>query len=150
MARSRDIVNGPGEARRFARSVAVAVLASRSRVERLRSRPMDCSMDRTSAPHRRQDSGFTLVEILIVVVIIGLLSTVAVFAVGDITGRSRDSAAAADQKILERAQEAYRSENGVYAAEADLVSGGLLREESATWDISLATDGLSYTLVAQG
>ncbi len=42
----------------------------------------------------KQDKGFTLVELLIVIVILGILATVTVFAVRGITDQGQDSACA--------------------------------------------------------
>ena len=39
----------------------------------------------------KQDKGFTLVELLIVIVILGILATVTVFAVRGITDRGREN-----------------------------------------------------------
>ncbi len=48
----------------------------------------------------KQDKGFTLVELLIVIVILGILATVTVFAVRGITDQGQQSACEADQKTL--------------------------------------------------
>ena len=48
----------------------------------------------------KQDKGFTLVELLIVIVILGILATVTVFAVRGITDQGQTSACDADQKTL--------------------------------------------------
>ena len=59
---------------------------------------------------KKQDEGFTLIELLIVIVILGILATVVVFAVGGITDRGQESACDADFKTLEVAYEAYRAQ----------------------------------------
>ena len=88
----------------------------------------------------KRDKGFTLVELLIVIVILGILATVTVFAVRGITDQGQTSACAADKKTLEVAAEAYMAQNGAYpAAAADMVTEGLLRSVSANW---------TYTYVA--
>ena len=59
---------------------------------------------------KKNDEGFTLIELLIVIVILGILATVVVFAVGGITNRGKQSACDADRSTLEVAIEAYNAE----------------------------------------
>ena len=99
---------------------------------------------------RRRDEGFTLVELLIVIVILGVLATVTVFAVRGITDQGETSATDADERTLESAQEAYMAQEGEYGSEADLVAAGLLRGESTLHDVDVAVDRQSYTVVVAG
>jgi prepilin-type N-terminal cleavage/methylation domain-containing protein len=64
-------------------------------------------------PHaiRRTDSGFTLTELLIVIVILGVLTGIVVFAVGAFTNRGEVSACRTAMKTTEVAIEAYRASN---------------------------------------
>lgn len=100
------------------------------------------------SPQTSHNDGFTLVELLIVIVILGILSTVTVFAVSGLTDRGTDSACAADRKQFESAEEASLAQSGAYVTEADLVSGGFLRSESSNVDVTLASG--SYTVVDAG
>jgi prepilin-type N-terminal cleavage/methylation domain-containing protein len=50
----------------------------------------------------KQDKGFTLVELLIVIVILGILATVTVFAVRGITDQGQNSACAGRQEDRRR------------------------------------------------
>jgi general secretion pathway protein G len=67
---------------------------------------------------RSGEGGFTLIELLIVIVILGILAAVVVFAVGGISDRGQDSACKAERKTLETAVEAYYAKNSAYAADA--------------------------------
>jgi prepilin-type N-terminal cleavage/methylation domain-containing protein len=98
----------------------------------------------------RDQDGFTLIELLIVIVILGILATVVVFAVRGITDQGTESSAAADESTLVTAEEAYLAVHGSYAPEPNLVSAGLLRAESTLHDIDVAADGSSYTVGATG
>jgi len=95
-----------------------------------------------------RDSGFTLIELLIVIVILGVLATVVVFAVGGITDQASVSAGAADETTLAVAQEAHMAQFGSYSDEPGLVAAGLLRDESELFDITLTAS--SYTITPAG
>jgi prepilin-type N-terminal cleavage/methylation domain-containing protein len=82
---------------------------------------------------RRDSEGFTLVEILVVIVILGVLASVAVFAVGGIADNSKKSACKADVTTVQTASDAYYAQNSAYAASiAALKTAGLLRQLPAT------------------
>ena len=65
---------------------------------------------------KKQDEGFTLIELLIVIVILGILAAVVVFAVGGITDQGQNSSCDAEEKTVEVALEAYRAQHGSYPA----------------------------------
>jgi prepilin-type N-terminal cleavage/methylation domain-containing protein len=73
--------------------------------------------DAEQAPKR--DKGFTLVELLIVIVILGVLSTVTVFAVSGITGRGEAARCDSDERTVAVAVEAYYAQESDYPADPD-------------------------------
>lgn len=74
---------------------------------------MNTHMEVLDAPvETKKDKGFTLVELLIVIVILGILSTVTVFAVRGITNKGQSSACSADKATLATAVESYFSQYG--------------------------------------
>src|SRR6266496_5144580 len=80
---------------------------------------------------RKNQSGFTLIELLIVIVILGVLAGIVVFAVKGITDRGDVSACKAEVKTIAVAEEAFYAKSTVipatYSDLAGLVTAGLLR-----------------------
>ena len=105
-------------------------------------------MDSVGTRNIGKDRGFTLVELLIVIVILGVLAAVTVFAVRGITDEGEDSARKADEKIVVKAEEAHLALHGAYTNEAGLVTAGLLTEQSKLHDVNVLSGGADYEVVA--
>jgi prepilin-type N-terminal cleavage/methylation domain-containing protein len=81
----------------------------------------------------KQDKGFTLVELLIVIVILGILATVTVFAVRGITDRGQENACAVDSRTLETSIEAfYAQEQRDPIDESELTVGPYVDPDATT------------------
>jgi prepilin-type N-terminal cleavage/methylation domain-containing protein len=63
---------------------------------------------------RPADRGFTLIELLIVVVILGILSGIVVFAVTSFTTSGAKAACKADYKTVQTAVDAFKAQEGAY------------------------------------
>ncbi len=85
----------------------------------------------------KKDRGFTLVELLIVIVILGILATVTVFAVRGITDKGQANSCAVEKRAIETAFEAYFADTGNDATGLSaLVPGYLKTDPSARWSFS--------------
>src|SRR5438876_621784 len=98
-------------------------------------------IERLLKKHQERQEGFTLIELLIVIVILGVLAAIVVFAVSGITDKGQKSACASDKKTLTVAEEAYYAKTATGAAagsyagtQAQLVSQGVLQAPSTLFD----------------
>ena len=99
--------------------------------------------------NKNKEKGFTLIELLIVIVILGILAAVTVFAVTGITDQGQADACDIEERILVGASEAYYAQNGsAYAitkAELDqqLTPGATdwTVRFAATWDTGTTQTG---------
>ena len=116
---------------------------------------------------KNQDKGFTLVELLIVIVILGILATVTVFAVRGITTQGQENACDVEARTLDTAIEAFYATNQTdatvelttyvttataTAAVGDILVAGLvpeyLKDKPANWAFATGPPS-TYTAVLQ-
>jgi prepilin-type N-terminal cleavage/methylation domain-containing protein len=98
---------------------------------------------------KKNESGFTLIELLIVIVILGVLAAIVVFAVGAFNGDGKAAACKSDQKNLEIASEAFYAKSPTHLypkAITDLttpVATAYLKEAPTNITMVFAADGLT-------
>jgi type II secretory pathway pseudopilin PulG len=68
-------------------------------------------------------SGFTLVELLVIIMVLGILAAVVVTAAMNLTGDTSVASCKADFKTIETAQEAYRVQVGTSATSFNDLTG---------------------------
>jgi len=64
------------------------------------------------------ERGFTLVELLLVIVILGILAGIVVFAVGNMTGNAKTTGCNAEKTTISDALESYKANTGTYPTAA--------------------------------
>lgn len=94
----------------------------------------------------RDSGGFTLVELLIVVVIIGILAAIAIPQFASSKGSALDAAAKSDLRNAMTAQEAYFAEADTYAPTA-IAAGSFTTSTGISISASAASAG-GYAVTA--
>jgi type IV pilus assembly protein PilA len=90
----------------------------------------------------KNQQGFTLIELMIVIAIIGILAAIAIPQFSAYRTRSFNSAATSDLRNAATAQEAYFVDNQQYTATEATLTGatyGLYLSENVDFDITAAT-----------
>lgn len=77
----------------------------------------------------KRQNGFTIVELLIVIVVIAILAAISIVAYNGIQNRANDSSVNADLSTIAKKIELFRADNGRYptALNTDLVSSDLYK-----------------------
>lgn len=92
----------------------------------------------------RDDQGFTLIELLIVIVILGIVAAVVVFAVGGMTADAQENGCRHHRRVLGTAVESYFAQHNTHTLadaggadgyEQTLVDSNFMRETSEVYDL---------------
>lgn len=88
--------------------------------------------------HKRQQmrgqSGFTLIELLVAIAILGVLAGVAVFAVGNLTEKSKATACVTEKRTVETAIDANKADLGTYPVNLSALKPNYMKDDvSANW-----------------
>ena len=82
--------------------------------------------------------GFTLIELLVVIAIIGLLSTLAIVALGGARSKARDARRLSDIKQIQTALDLYYADNNSYPTVVTI--GGKIESDGNTYMVLVPTN----------
>ncbi|HVU59585.1 MAG TPA: prepilin-type N-terminal cleavage/methylation domain-containing protein [Candidatus Saccharimonadales bacterium] len=88
----------------------------------------------------KKQKGFTLVELLIVIIIIGILATLVIVTFTGIQAKARDSKRQTDIEAVDTQVEAYYAENAYYPSLANLQSKTWVQANLKGLDVSALLD----------
>jgi len=84
----------------------------------------------------REEGGFTLIELMIVIVILGILAGIVVFAVGNLTSSAQSNSCSQEKSTIITADEAYKAQTGSYTDTTGLIASGLLKTTPSSYYIT--------------
>lgn len=97
------------------------------------------SLSSSKRHHSKKTAGFTIVELLIVIVIIGILAAITIVAYNGIQTRARDAARQSDMASIKTALQRYNIDNGGVPATTTFSGAG-----PGGWNLSSMPSWLSF------
>lgn len=95
---------------------------------------------------KKQSHGFTIVELIVVIVVIGILAAITVIAYSSVTARARQKGVEADARALSAALTKYKAENGTYPSDLSSISN--VAQFNSNYQYTYNSTAHSYCLTA--
>ena len=107
-------------------------------------------IQRSMAKKRSGEGGFTLVELLIVIVILGILAAIVVLAIGGLKDSANTANCDAGVKTLSSAEDAYfaSSNPSTYTDDGTLLTAHLIKK--APTNLAATGNAAGYTITGSG
>jgi|LWDU01.1.fsa_nt_gi prepilin-type N-terminal cleavage/methylation domain-containing protein len=108
--------------------------------------------------NQQSKSAFTLIELLIVVAILGIISTIGVIMMGDIIGNTKEKTAQNSLKSISMLQADYYAENSQYLTtnvgdaqqiNQNLFNGSKTLDEKSDYAYSIKANGVGFRAYAK-
>ena len=91
--------------------------------------------------NKKGEKGFTLVELLVVIIIIGILAAIALPNILNQASKAKQSESKQNVALVNKTQNSYRAENSAFAASFNVLAIG-----SVTGDATGSTSNFSYNI----
>lgn len=105
-------------------------------------------MKRLNLQKIKDQKGFTIVELLIVIVIIGVLASIVVVAYNGITSRAKDSSDKTVASQIAKVAQAYQADNGSYPISNNTLSSTTSASLPAGVNLTQVTTAPTFTTTA--
>lgn len=102
------------------------------------------------SPAASRSGGFTLIEVMLVVMIIGILATLAMYGYGHMVNKARMTQAQVVLKHLQKAEETVHGDIGQYTTDLRVLGYDPLRYNYYVVSVTVDNTGNNYLGVATG
>lgn len=95
--------------------------------------------------NKQRRLGFTIVELIVIITVIGILAAIIIVSYAGVTASSRAQSLQGDIKTAASQLVKYRSDNGAYPA--DLASAGIKNSSTTSYTYTYTSANDSYCLI---